>query len=183
MQVVQHAFSQVILVEETELILHDIDVAIRVGLLDLVQAKVRDPDCPDFTGFFQFLEGADCFSLRGIVVGEVNVENINVVGSQALQTLVDLVRQEFWPVVDNLFAAGEVLRPLSRQDNLVAIILLHYFADQFFGVAQSIDVGCIKQVDSIIQGRPDKCSAVIVLEVGEEVITTHGVGSKTKWGC
>lgn len=183
MQVVEHALGQVVLVEEAEFVLDHVDVTVRIGLFYLIQAEVGDPNCPNLAGLFQTLEGTDRFGLGGIVVRKVNIEDVDVINAQPFQALVDLVRQELGTVIDDLFTGRKILGALGSQDDLVAVVFLYDLADQFFGMTQPIDIGRIKQVDSVVQCGPDEGFTILILEVWEEVVATHGVSTETKWGC
>lgn len=94
LEVIEHPLGQVVLVEEAELVLDHVNVTVGVGLLDLGQAEVGNADRPQLALLAQPLQLTDRLGLGCVVVGEVDVVDVEVVEAEPLEAIFDLLAEE-----------------------------------------------------------------------------------------
>ncbi|AMS07499.1 hypothetical protein AYI71_00925 [Limosilactobacillus oris] len=131
----------------------------------------------NLAGFTQTLQGTNRFSLRRIMVREMEIVNVNIVHPKAFQALVDLLGYEVRVVADNFPSGRKVMGPLRCNHQLFPPVVLDYLSHELFRVPQAVDIGRVQEVDSVSDSGVNELAPRPIIQAREKVVAPDRIRS------
>jgi hypothetical protein len=155
-------------------------------VLQALEAEVRGAEVADLAGAHERVEGLGHGDLVDFVIVAVGVVDVDVVGAQATQGIVDAVA-DIRGVESRVLG---VLADLRRDDHLVTVAAgLHPFADDRLGFAAGVAVdpgrvriGCVDEVSAGLGVGVEDREALIPIRAPAEGIASQLEGVDVKIG-
>ena len=179
-----HHLALFFAVEEVVVVLHGdeagpaVEVGEIEGLGELPGVHGRGADVAGFAGFHDIVEGFEGFFDGGFVVPAMDLVEVDVVGLEAAEALVDFEEDRFAGEAAAVGVVAHEAVDLGGEDDVFAFgVGLEEAADEFFAGAVGVDVGGVEEIDAEIEGLLEEGLAVVFVE-GPGV----AAGSSGRWG-
>src|SRR6266850_8076045 len=117
----------------------------------LFRRIVAHPDSANFPLFVEFAKSPGGLLDRNERVRPVHLVDINVVGSQATQRILELLENALARGVTFDFALRPVDADFGGNDNAVSATILEGIAHQFFGTTKTVNGRGVDQVDAQVE--------------------------------
>src|SRR5207253_2380110 len=120
------------------------------------------PDRADLAGAYQLRQRGKRLLDVGVGVGPVNLVQVDVVGLQAAQRVLDLGYDPAPRGASPVWVVAHREAHLGGEDNVIAAAL-EGLADDLFRFAAGVGVGGVDEVDSSVQRAVDDADRIVVV--------------------
>ena len=151
-------------VEHVPAVLHDVDAPHGHARLDLLELEVREADESDLAFAHDVVERLHRLLERGQAVGPVHEVDVDVVGAEVLQALVDRRDDALAAAVAEVRLVPVVHAELGDDDRLVAAPA-ERLAERALGSAHAVALGGVEAVDAEVERAPDGAHELRLLDV------------------
>ena len=158
-------------IEQVVVVLHGDEArpAVEVGeierLGELPGVHGRGADVADLAGLHHIVERFEGFFDRGFVVPAMDLVEVDVVGLQAAEALVEFVEDGFAREAAAVgFVAHHAVDLGGDDDGFAAGVGLEEAAENDFAVAAGVDIGGIEEVDAEVEGLAEEGLALLFVE-------------------